>query len=150
MGSSLAGRPVFILGAVDEFARTIAVTLAEAGATISVTTANRDSSQEFIANSVLNEAWSMGRAGAAFSTDAAHLDEVRAAIELKPDGVLVAAPSVATESWPLELAQDTGRPLVYVRNNLEGFIVSVEEGTSLPATAGTLAETVARLVELRD
>jgi hypothetical protein len=37
-----------------------------------------------------------------------------------------------------------------VRNNLEGFIVSVEEGTSLPATAGTLAETVARLVELRD
>ena len=149
MTAPLAGRDVFVLGAVDATARTLAVALARAGATISVTTATGNPSEEFFANSILNEAWSMGRAGAAFSADAAHLEELRSAIQLRENAVLVVMPPVADQAWPAELAQDTSQTLILVNGDGDAFELAERGGRRLKATTPTLAEAIAELSPAR-
>ena len=54
---SLAGKHALVTGATTPLARGIAVGLAEAGATVSVTTTSNDKAEEVEANSILNECW---------------------------------------------------------------------------------------------
>ncbi|HET9200736.1 MAG TPA: hypothetical protein VFO84_07165 [Dehalococcoidia bacterium] len=151
MGSSLTGYQVFVLGAVDDVGRVVAVALAEAGATISVTSATDNPAEEFVANSILNEAWSMGRAGAFFASDAGHREELRSAIELKADTLLIAMQSVREKSWALQLAQDAGRPLIAVDGDGADFRLWVGSNeTMVTATTATLAEAVVALAGTKD
>lgn len=147
MSQSLAARDAFVLGAVDPAGRAVAVALAEAGATVSVTTASHAEDEVFFANSVLNEAWSMGRAGAAFSTDGNDLDEIHAALRMARSPVLVAMPQVSEAAWLGELATETAAVLVVIRTAADGFAVSLP-GRAGETTAGAadLGTTVVRLL----
>lgn len=92
--SALRGTHVLLTGATTPLARVLAVALAEAGATVSVTTARADLTQEVAANSILNETWSTGSQGRAFTldlADEASLALVLAALEreVAPIAVLV-------------------------------------------------------------
>ena len=147
MSESLAARDAFVLGAVDPAGRAVAVALAEAGATVSVTTASHADDEVFFANSVLNEAWSMGRAGAAFSTDGNDLDEILAALRMAREPLLVAMPGVSEMAWPGELATETAATLVVIRMAADGFVVSLlEEAGETIAGAENLGTTVVRLL----
>ena len=119
----LSGNNVFVLGAVDAVGRDVAVAIAEAGANVSVTTATLADSEQFFANSVLNEAWSMGRAGAAFTTDGVELEEIRSAVEVAVAPSFVAMPAVSNLTWPGQLASETQSLLVSVHQSGDGFFV---------------------------
>ncbi|MSQ31429.1 MAG: SDR family NAD(P)-dependent oxidoreductase [Dehalococcoidia bacterium] len=110
--SALRGTHVLLTGATTPLARALAVALAEAGATVSVTTARTDLAEEVAANSILNETWSAGSQGRAYTVDllsGASVDVTFAAIEreVAPVDVLAnvvgpsveAAGSVDTVSW---------------------------------------------------
>jgi NAD(P)-dependent dehydrogenase (short-subunit alcohol dehydrogenase family) len=122
-GGGLSGSNVFVLGVVDAPGRALAVALAEAGGTVSVTTATLAESEQFFVNSVLNEVWAMGRAGAAFITDGAELEEIRSAVEIAGGPSLVAMPAVSELAWPGHLASEAGSVLVSIRHSNSGFTV---------------------------
>jgi NAD(P)-dependent dehydrogenase (short-subunit alcohol dehydrogenase family) len=122
-GGLLSGSNAFVLGAVDAVGRIVAVALAEAGANVSVTTATLAESEQFFVNSVLNEAWSMGRAGAAFTTDGVELEEIRSAVEVASGPSFVAMPAVSDLAWPSQLASETQSVLIGVRQSDVGFSV---------------------------
>ncbi|MCY4639963.1 MAG: SDR family oxidoreductase [Chloroflexi bacterium] len=102
--AELAGRSALVTAAVGPLGRVLAVGLAEAGLHVSVTTLTGAREEEFQANSILNECWSLGRRGGAHALDLADpgavesmLDAVEA--EAGPLSVLVngafAVPTVA-------------------------------------------------------
>lgn len=103
---SLAGRDAFVIGAVDEMARRVAVALAEAGATVSTTTFSNDQQQTFRANSILNEVWSLGRAGAAFTIDEQNLEELQDAVERSAAPMLVVMPPPVAAHWIEAIADE--------------------------------------------
>lgn len=78
----LKGKHALVTGATGPLARAAAVALAEAGATVSVTTTRRDQKEEVAANSILNECWSAGsQHGQAKTVDLTDYAAVEAAIE---------------------------------------------------------------------
>ncbi len=93
---NLAGRHALVTGATGPLGRAIAVALAEAGASVSVTTLRHDRAEEVEANSILNECWSAGSKGAAKTLDLTNPAEVQAAVadlerEFGPVDILVNA-----------------------------------------------------------
>lgn len=56
----LTGKHALVTGATGALGRALAVGLAEAGATVSVTTGSTDRSEEVESNSILNECWAAG------------------------------------------------------------------------------------------
>lgn len=115
---SLAGRHALVAGGASEPGRALAVALAEAGATVSVTTAHDDPAEETVAHSISNECWSMGREGAVHRLDLTDPAAVAAAVdalerEVAPLDILVNAAHRATimplaeaslDDWHGELA----------------------------------------------
>ena len=69
--AELAGRSALVTAAVGPLGRVLAVGLAEAGLHVSVTTLTGAREEEFQANSILNECWSLGRRGGAHAPDLA-------------------------------------------------------------------------------
>src|SRR5688572_33024262 len=65
----LSGRNAIVTGATGPLGRALATALAEAGANVSVTTANDSAEEETTTNSILNECWSHGRKGVARRLD---------------------------------------------------------------------------------
>ena len=101
--AELAGRSALVAGAAGPVGRALAVGLAEAGLHVSVTTLTGAREEEFLANSILNECWSLGRRGGAYAVDLASPAAVESALdaaeaEAGPLSVLVnaaqAVPSV--------------------------------------------------------
>ncbi|MEX2446681.1 MAG: SDR family NAD(P)-dependent oxidoreductase [Dehalococcoidia bacterium] len=78
---SLADRHALVTAAVGPLGRSVAVALAEAGATVSVTTLHDALAEEVRANSVLNECWSAGSQGRAMTLDLTDPAAVEAAVE---------------------------------------------------------------------
>ena len=148
VAQTLNGSNAFVLGAIDPAGRQVAVALAEAGATVSVSTASLDTAEEFFVNSILNEAWSLGRAGAAFLTDGDEIDELRSALELSHHTVLVAMPAVSSQEWPATLAEDAGATFIAVTSEAAGYTLttaSLDKGVI--ATDEALGAAIARLAE---
>ncbi|MEX1022377.1 MAG: SDR family oxidoreductase [Dehalococcoidia bacterium] len=78
----LKGKHALVTGATGPLARAAAVALAEAGATVSVTTLTGERMEEVEANSILNECWSAGsQDGQAKTVDMADYPSVEAAVE---------------------------------------------------------------------
>lgn len=97
----LAGGHALVAGAVGPVGRALAVGLAEAGARVSVTTLTGDMSEEPVANSILNECWTLGRDGRALTLDLTDPGAVDTALgtlerEVAPLDILVWAGHVAT------------------------------------------------------
>ncbi len=79
---SLAGKHALVTGATTPLARALAVGLAEAGATVSVTTTRAALPEEVQANSILNECWAAaGASGQAKTLDLTDPAAVEAAVE---------------------------------------------------------------------
>lgn len=79
--SALRGTHAVVTGATTPLARVVAVALAEAGATVSVTTFAAVLAEEVQANSILNETWSAGSQGQAKTVDLASAASVEDAFE---------------------------------------------------------------------
>ncbi len=79
--SALRGTHAVVTGATTPLARVVAVALAEAGATVSVTTVAAVLAEEVQANSILNETWSAGSQGQAKTVDLASAASVEDAFE---------------------------------------------------------------------
>ncbi len=105
---SLKGKHALVTGATGPLARAAAVALAEAGATVSVTTLRRNQRDEVEANSILNECWAAGsQSGQAKTVDLSDYAAVEAAIEaleasVAPIDVLVNAGHMANIKPMLE------------------------------------------------
>jgi NAD(P)-dependent dehydrogenase (short-subunit alcohol dehydrogenase family) len=114
----LSGRHALVAGATGELGRAVAVGLAEAGARVSVTTARDIAEEETVAQSILNECWSMARDGVAQRldlTDGAAVASAAATLarDVAPVEILVNVAHQATvtrvldasaEQWDAELA----------------------------------------------
>jgi len=107
----LSGRHALVTAAIGPLGRALAVTLAEAGADVSLTTLTGAREEEFEANSILNECWSLGRRGDAHTLDLADPAAVEAALDAAertagPVSILVnvghAAPAIAALETDLE------------------------------------------------
>lgn len=79
--AELAGRSALVAGAAGPVGRALAVGLAEAGLHVSVTTLTGAREEQFLANSILNECWSLGRRGGAYAVDLADPRAVEAALD---------------------------------------------------------------------
>lgn len=81
----LTGKHAVVTGANSPLGRSLAVALAEAGATVSVTTLRKTQQEEVEANSILNECWSAGsqkgKAVAVDLTDEAGVEAAFAGLE---------------------------------------------------------------------
>lgn len=109
---SLRGKHALVTGARGPLARAAAVALAEAGATVSVTTLEATQRDEVAANSILNECWAAGSQDGQARTidllDAAAVEEAVAALEaaVGPVDILVNAAHVAGLKPVLESTLD--------------------------------------------
>ncbi|MCY4640057.1 MAG: SDR family NAD(P)-dependent oxidoreductase [Chloroflexi bacterium] len=79
--SALDGRHVLVAGVREPDGRALAVALAEAGASVSVTTRRAELSEEVTANSILNECWTFGGEGRALTLDLTDEAAVASALE---------------------------------------------------------------------
>ena len=79
--SALDGRHVLVAGVREPDGRALAVVLAEAGASVSVTTRRAELAEEVTANSILNECWTFGGEGRALTLDLTDEAAVAAALE---------------------------------------------------------------------
>ena len=61
MSESLSGKVVALIGEGSMMNRALAMSCAEAGASLALATVERTQSQEFAMNSIANEAWAVGR-----------------------------------------------------------------------------------------
>ena len=91
---ALRGTHVVVTGATTPLARALAVALAEGGATVSVTTSRAELAEEVLANSILNETWSVGSQGQAKTVDLTSGSSIDTAVdalerEIAPIDVLV-------------------------------------------------------------
>ena len=104
----LSGRHALVTAGGSPLGRALAVGLAEAGATVSVTTLRDDPAEEPGVHSVINECWSLGREGAVRRVDLTNLAAVEAACrslaeQIAPIDIVVNAAHVAPVG-PLEEA----------------------------------------------
>jgi NAD(P)-dependent dehydrogenase (short-subunit alcohol dehydrogenase family) len=107
----LRGHHALVTAAIDPLGRSLAVTLAEAGADVSLTTLSGAREEEFEVNSILNECWSLGRRGGAHTLDLADPAAVEAALdaaerEAGPVSILVNAAHAAPAMPALETDLD--------------------------------------------
>ena len=79
--SALDGRHVLVAGVREPDGRALAVALAEAGASVSVTTRRAELAEEVTTNSILNECWTFGGEGRALTLDLTDEAAVAAALE---------------------------------------------------------------------
>ncbi|MCY4616034.1 MAG: SDR family NAD(P)-dependent oxidoreductase [Chloroflexi bacterium] len=79
--SALDGRHVLVAGVREPDGRALAVALAEAGASVSVTTRRAELTEEVTANSILNECWTFGGEGRALTLDLTDEAAVATALE---------------------------------------------------------------------
>lgn len=78
---SLQGKAALVIGASRPVGRAVAVSLAEAGADVAVSTTTRSQKEEVAANSCANEVWAMNRKGFATTMDAASEADVQSLLE---------------------------------------------------------------------
>jgi 3-oxoacyl-[acyl-carrier protein] reductase len=78
---SLRGKSALVIGASRPVGRAVAVSLAEAGANVAVSTTTRSRREEVAANSCANEVWALNRKGFAAAIDAAREDDVQSLLE---------------------------------------------------------------------
>src|SRR5690606_19062204 len=79
---SLKGKHALVTGATGPLARAAAVAIAEAGATVSLTTLDATQQHEVAANSILNECWSAGSQNGQVKTlDLSNYAAVEAAVD---------------------------------------------------------------------
>jgi len=78
---SLQGKAALVIGASRPVGRAVAVSLAEAGADVAVSTTTRSQREEVAANSCANEVWALNRKGFAATIDAASEADVRSLLE---------------------------------------------------------------------
>jgi NAD(P)-dependent dehydrogenase (short-subunit alcohol dehydrogenase family) len=117
----LSGKHALVTGATGPVARALAVSLAEAGAMVSVTTLSEEMREEVQANSILNECWAAGsQSGQARTLDLTdpHAVEVAVSVlerEVAPIDILVNAAHGANikpvldasiEDWNRELGRN--------------------------------------------
>ena len=124
--AELAGRTALVTAAVGPLGRALAVGLAEAGLNVSVTTLTGVCEEEFQANSILNECWSLGRRGGAYALDLADPGAVESAL----DAVESAAGPIAVLVNAAQAAQ-----AVPVVPAVEADAVAWERALRLGATA---------------
>ena len=112
---SLAGRHALVTGATTPLARALALALAEAGATVSVTTLHNELAEEVQANSILTECWAAapaaGQAKTLDLTDPAAVDAAVDALEREvgPIDILVNAAHNANIKPALEATVEEWR-----------------------------------------
>ena len=146
----LAGRHVLAAGAREPEGRAVAVALAAAGATVSVSTARDDRAEEVTAHSILNECWTFGRDGRALRLDIADAEAAEAALaaleaEVAPLDALVLMPpregdgdaSAIAEAAARRMAERGGGRLVLCEAAADG-------GEAARALAASLAARWAR------
>jgi NAD(P)-dependent dehydrogenase (short-subunit alcohol dehydrogenase family) len=141
---NLYGCHAIVIGAVDAAGRAVAVALAEAGAKVSLTTLKSEPSEEFQANSILNDVWSLGKAGVALRLDSSNSRDLgtgleRIAAEVEPAEIVVSMPgaTVPPGNW--------GRArIVLIRRTGDGFEVH-GGGTPVASLENDLGRAVARL-----
>ncbi|MPZ22816.1 MAG: hypothetical protein GEU28_04600 [Dehalococcoidia bacterium] len=126
----LAGRHAAVVGAVDALARAVAVALAEAGALVSTTTLSADEQQLFYANSILNEAWALGRAGAAITIEGTSVQGLADALDSleRQSGkldIIVLMPGTPVGELDEPLGSRADARLVRVRQAPAGYAVGL-------------------------
>ena len=78
---SLQGKAALVIGASGTVGRAVAVSLAEAGADVAVSTTTRSQREEVTANSCANEVWALNRKGFAATIDAASEGDVQSLLQ---------------------------------------------------------------------
>ena len=123
---SLEGKHCLVTGAISPLQRAFAVGLAEAGANVSLTTTSDNEDQEVMANSILNECWSIGVTGEALKVDLTNetqLDQKIVELEtsIGPIDVLVNATQTAVIKPFLEFSTDEANDLF--SNNVQSTLI---------------------------
>ena len=123
---SLEGKHCLVTGAISPLQRAFAVGLAEAGANVSLTTTSDNEDQEVMANSILNECWSIGVTGEALKVDLTNetqLDQKIVELEtnIGPIDVLVNATHTAVIKPFLEFSTDEANDLFL--NNVQSTLI---------------------------
>ena len=144
---SLAGKHALVTGATTPLARALAVGLAEAGATVSVTTTHAALPEEVQANSILNECWAAaGASGQAKTLDLTDPAAVEAAVDaleraIAPIDILVNATHGANIKPAIEATLEDWRNEID-RNVTTVFVASQAVGRRM------LTRGVGRIVNL--
>lgn len=156
----LSGKHALVTAATGALQRALAVALAEAGATVSVTTLHDDAAEETAANSILNECWSTGSGeGRAVRLDLTSPSAVDTAVatlesEIAPIDILVNGAHEANiqpvveidlAAWERELSrnatsafvatQTVGRRMLARGNGRVIMLVSILEDRGVPNCA---------------
>lgn len=147
----LTGKHAVVTGANSSLARALAVALAEAGATVSVTTLRRDQQEEVEANSILNECWSAGsqngKAVAVDLTDEAGVEAAFVSLEsaVAPIDIVVNAGHAANVKPMLESSLADWRNEID-RNATAVFVSSLAAGKRMvPRKKGRIINVVAEV-----
>jgi len=136
----LKGKVAAVIGCGREVDRTIAVGLAEAGATLALGTVDRTQEQDFGTNSIANEIWSIGREHFVRVMDALEATEVTAFADEVWDrlgrcDLLVVNHDLVTEAPLLELSADEWEH--DLRFNLTGPFLAAQAFGRLMARQGS-------------
>jgi len=120
----LKGKHALVTGATGPLARAAAVALAEAGATVSVTTLSRAQRDEVEANSILNECWAAGsQGGRAKTVDLTDFASVEAAVE-----------ALETDVAPIDILVNAGH-MANIKPVLESSLADWKQELDRNATA---------------
>jgi NAD(P)-dependent dehydrogenase (short-subunit alcohol dehydrogenase family) len=149
---SLEGKNALVIGASGVLGRAAAVSLAEAGANVGVTTTTRAQKEEVIANSCANEVWALNRKGFALAIDAADEADAQGAVqravsEFGSLDVLVNAPDLPFAKPLTEITPAEWQRAVDV--NLGGVYVACRAAAEvmLPQGSGRIINVVSLLGE---